>query len=224
MTKVVSFLATVSLSLTAILSLVGCQSPSLTSAVTLSPSTEPALSPTSTPPSTTPTIQPAPTTTTPPASVPTSISPLPTTTVAVGIQVGNRAPNFQLQNLAGETVSLESLRGKPVLINFWATWCGPCKIEMPYLQQIYDVWSPKGLVILAIDVGESSAVAGKFLADNNLSLPVLLDTDRKVTTSYGITAIPTTFFIDKNGIIAQKFIGAFPNKEAIEVRLSRIIP
>ncbi len=142
----------------------------------------------------------------------------------MGVQIGNRAPNFQLQNLAGENISLEALRGSPVLINFWATWCGPCKIEMPYLQQIYDSQSAKGLVLYAIDVGESGTVAGKYLADNNLSLPVLLDTDRKVTTAYGITAIPTTFFIDRNGIIRQKFIGAFPNKEAIESQLSKILP
>ncbi len=76
----------------------------------------------------------------------------------------------------------------------------------------------------AIDVGESAATAGKYLADNNLSLPVLLDTDRKVTTAYSITAIPTTFFIDRNGIIRHKVIGAFPNKEAIESQLSKILP
>ena len=70
-------------------------------------------------------------------------------------QVGNRAPDFELNNLEGQLVSLGDLRGKPVLINFWATWCPPCRAEMPYLQQIYEEWSDKGLVLLAINIGES---------------------------------------------------------------------
>jgi peroxiredoxin len=199
----------------------GCVSPEVPANGTETPVTGTILPISSSPPPTmvqlTPaaTSPPSPTTTTPPS---------PTPTIPVGVQIGNRAPNFQLQDLAGETVSLEALRGQPVLINFWATWCGPCKIEMPYLQQIYDGHSARGLRLYAIDVGESATTAGKYLAENNLSMPVLLDTDRKVAAAYGITAIPTTFFIDLNGIVRQKFIGAFPNKEAIESQLSKILP
>ncbi len=155
---------------------------------------------------------------------PTTTQPPPTTTIAQGNQVGNLAPSFQLNNLDGKSVSLSDLRGKPILLNFWATWCPPCRLEMPYLQQIYDSWSAKGLVLLEIDIGESSAIIEKFLADNNLSLPVLLDIDKKVALTYGIAAIPTTFFIDKNGVIQEKVIGAFPSQAAIEQSLSKIIP
>lgn len=144
--------------------------------------------------------------------------------ITEGINVGNLALNFQLQTLDGQTISLRELKGKPVLVNFWATWCGPCQFEMPFLQQIHNDWSDKELVLLAIDIGESPATVEKFMADRNLSLTVLLDLDVKVARDYGITNIPTTFFIDKEGIIRRKVQVSFPNKEAIESELSKIIP
>jgi thiol-disulfide isomerase/thioredoxin len=141
-----------------------------------------------------------------------------------GTQVGNLAPDFQLQNLDGQTVSLGSLWGKPVLINFWATWCGPCRSEMPYIQEIYEEWTNKGLVVLAINIGESSSKVEEFMQGYNLSFTVLLDTKQDVAQRYNITGIPTTFFLDKDGIIQDKVIGAFQNKAQIENRLSKIIP
>ena len=159
----------------------------------------------------------------PPPST-TQSSPPPTTAVTQGNQVGNLAPDFQLNNLEGNSVSLSGFRGKPVLLNFWASWCSPCGVEMPYLQQIHDSYSARGLVLLEVDYGESSDTVKGFMSAHNLSLQVLLDMDKKVALTYGITAIPTTFFIDKNGIIRQKFIGAFPNKETIENELRKILP
>ena len=138
--------------------------------------------------------------------------------------VGKPAPDFQLQNLDGQSITLSKLKDKPVLINFWATWCRPCVSEMPYIQEIYEEWSGKGLIVLAINMGESSSKVEQFLQDHNLSLPVLLDTKQVVARRYNIRGIPTTFFIDKDGIIQVKVIGAFPNKEAIENRLSKIMP
>ena len=133
------------------------------------------------------------------------------------------APDFQLKNLEGELVTLRDFRGKPVLINFWATWCPPCREEMPYLQQVYDEWTSKGLILLTIDIGESPTTINKFFAENNLSLPVLLDTDKEIGQAYGITGIPETFLIDKDGIIRKKQIGAYPDKKAIESDLSLIM-
>jgi len=141
-----------------------------------------------------------------------------------GTKVGNLAPNFQLHNLEGKSVSLSDLRGKPVMLNFWATWCHPCVFEMPYLQQVYEEWSADGLVLLAINIGGTSSRVKEFLQSHNLSLPVLLDTKGGVAGRYGIRYIPTTFFIDKDGIIQVVRIGAFPNKEAIEGDLSKIMP
>ncbi len=138
--------------------------------------------------------------------------------------IGQAAPNFELQNLDGQSVSLNDLKGKPVLINFWATWCGPCVSEMPYIQEIYDEWSGKGLILLAINIGDSSSEAEQFLQNHNLSLPVLLDTGKVVARRYNIRGIPTTFFIDKDGIIQEKIIGAFTSKAPIENRLDKIMP
>lgn len=141
-----------------------------------------------------------------------------------GVEVGNLAPDFQLQNLDGQTASLGNLRGKPVLINFWATWCSRCRSEMPYIQGIYEEWSEEGLVVLAINLGESSSQVEEFMQNHNLSFTVLLDTKQDVAQRYNIIGIPTTFFIDKDGIIRDKIIGAFQNKTQIENRLSKILP
>ena len=138
-------------------------------------------------------------------------------------RVGQPAPDFQLQNLDGQSVSLNDLKGKPVLLNFWSTRCPPCVAEMPYLQEIYDEWSGKGLMLLAINGGESSSTVKGFMQNHNLSLPVLLDTELVAVQRYNIVGIPTTFFIDKDGVIQEKIIGAFPNKAEIEKRLSKII-
>ena len=141
-----------------------------------------------------------------------------------GTQINNLAPDFQLQSLDGQTISLSDLRGKPVLINFWASWCPPCREEMPYLQEIYEEWTDKGLVVLAINIGESSYTAEEFIQSYNLSFTVLLDTEQDIAQRYNITGIPTTLFIDKDGIIQDKVIGAFQSTAQIENRLSKIIP
>ncbi|MBA7467409.1 Thiol-disulfide oxidoreductase ResA [subsurface metagenome] len=141
-----------------------------------------------------------------------------------GTQVGNLAPDFQLQNLDGQTVPLSNLRNKPVLINFWATWCSPCRSEMPYIQEIYEEWTDKGLVLLAINIGESSSEVEEFMQGNNFSFTVLLDTKQDVAQKYNIQYIPTTFFIDKDAIIQYKLTGAFQSKAQIEDKLSIIMP
>ena len=138
-------------------------------------------------------------------------------------RVGQPAPNFKLQSPDGQSVSLKDHKGKPVLLNFWSTQCPPCVYEMPYLQEAYDEWSGKGLIMLAINMGESSSTVKGFMQSYNLSLPVLLDTELVVAQMYNIVGIPTTFFIDKDGIIREKIIGAFPNKAEIENRLSKIV-
>ena len=141
-----------------------------------------------------------------------------------GPQVGNVAPDFQLPNLDYEPISLNELRGKPVVLNFWATWCPACIDEMPYLQEIHEEYSDEGLMLLAIDVGESPSQVEKFMQSNNLSLPVLLDTSGVVAQKYSILNIPTTFFIDGDGVIQEKRIGAFINAAQIEEQLSKIMP
>jgi len=143
---------------------------------------------------------------------------------SLGARVGEPAPDFQLSDLDGQSVSLSDFRGKPVLINFWATWCPSCVSEMPYIQEIYEEWSDKGLVVLAINIGESSSKVEEFMQSHNLSFTVLLDIKQNVAQKYNFQYIPTTFFIDKDGIIQEKVIGPFQNKTQIENRLSKILP
>ncbi|MCD6599371.1 MAG: TlpA family protein disulfide reductase [Dehalococcoidia bacterium] len=140
-----------------------------------------------------------------------------------GTKVGDLAPDFQLDNLEGVSVSLSDFRGNPVMLNFWAIWCGPCVHEMPDIQSMYEEQSVKGLVLLAVNMGSTSSQVNEFLQNHDLFLPVLLDINREVAQAYGIRAIPTTFFIDEEGIIQVVKVGAFPNKEAIENDLDKIM-
>lgn len=135
---------------------------------------------------------------------------------------GGTAQDFQLQSLEGQTVSLGALKGKPVLLNFWATWCGPCRLEMPFLQEVSEdpELLERGLVILAVNLGESASVVREFMDNYALSFTVLLDTQQKVGMLYNISGIPTTYFIDKDGKIRDVKIGAFISEAEIIRRLS----
>jgi len=139
-------------------------------------------------------------------------------------QVGKQAPDFQLLNLEGQPVSLSDFQGRPVLLNFWAIRCPPCRFEMPFIQAIFEEQSDTGLVILAIDIGEAPSTVKDFIQSNNFSFLVLLDTDQDVALEYNIRAIPTTFLIDKNGIIQSIKVGAFSNMIEIKKSLDKIIP
>lgn len=140
-------------------------------------------------------------------------------------RVGEPAPYFELKDLEGQSVSLDDFSGKPILLNFWATWCPPCRLEMPYLEQVYEEWSDQGLVVLAINEGESSAQVREFVQSYGLTFPVLLDTRGAVAQAYNPQEfLPTSFFIDRDGVVQVKIVGAFPGKAAIENNLSKIIP
>jgi thiol-disulfide isomerase/thioredoxin len=111
------------------------------------------------------------------------------------------------------------------MVNFWATWCGPCRMEMPFIQEVYKdpEWQKTGLVILAVNLMESASAAGEFMKDNGLHFTVLLDIEGKVGKMYNISAIPTTYFIDKNGIIWDVKIGTFRSKAEIEWKLLNLV-
>lgn len=123
-----------------------------------------------------------------------------------GLEIHSSSPDFSLYSLSGDRISLNDLDGTPVVINFWATWCLPCKIEMPIIQERYDSFKPD-LVVLALDAGESKESVEKFVRDNNITFPALLDLTKAIQKLYLIRAYPTTYFIDKNGIIQAAHIG-----------------
>jgi len=137
-------------------------------------------------------------------------------TLAVSSLVGasaSRAPSFTLPSRSGDTVSLEQLKGKVVMINFWASWCGPCRQEMPLLDQMYKRYSPLGFTLLGVNVEANSKDAEKLLANVPVSFPVLFDTENKVSKLYDVNAMPSTVFIDRQGNVRYLHRGYKPGDE-----------
>ena len=117
------------------------------------------------------------------------------------LAIGQVAPNFTLNDANGHPMSLAQFKGHPLMLNFWATTCGPCASETPLLQRTVMAHQPQGLVILGIDQGEEDAAIAKFGQDYNLSYPLLADNKLKVNNQYGVTGLPVTYFIDQTGTI-----------------------
>ncbi|MGM0901004.1 MAG: redoxin domain-containing protein [Bacillota bacterium] len=126
--------------------------------------------------------------------------------ITATVEVAGQAPNFTLSTLEGKEVKLSDFKGRKVMINFWATWCPPCKAEMPAMQQLYD-HANSYMDILAINIDPKNDVAG-FVRENQLTFPILLDESGKVNEDYSIISIPTTFLINEEGMIEKKHIGA----------------
>jgi len=121
---------------------------------------------------------------------------------------GQTAPDFSTLNIKGEKVSLSQYRGKVVILNFWASWCPPCKEEMPSMELLHQKFKDQGLVMLAVNVEENGQEAvTQFLQKNPYSFPILLDEDATIQNTYGVFRFPETFIIDKNGVIIEKIIG-----------------
>lgn len=117
-------------------------------------------------------------------------------------QVGFLAPDFTLTTLAGETVTLSELRGKPVVLNFWATWCPPCRAELPHFQAAHEAHGDE-VAILAVDERESPQQVAGFARQLGLTFPIPLDTDGRIGVEYRVRALPTTYFIDADGVIRR---------------------
>ena len=125
------------------------------------------------------------------------------------VKEGENAPNFTLKNLDGKEINLNQFRGKHVLINFWATWCGPCKIEMPSLEALYERFKDRNFVLLAISNDMFGAnIVKPFVKAHNINFPVLLDQRLKVSNTFGVVSLPTTFMIDPQGKIIGALFGA----------------
>lgn len=137
---------------------------------------------------------------------PQNTTPQETTVKSEGLQIGSKAPDFELKTLSGETVKLSSLKGKRVMLNFWATWCPPCKAEMPEMEK-FSKQADKDLVILAVNIDPQNDVKG-FVNKNGITFSVLLDVNDNVNKTYQILSIPTTYFIDSNGVIQNKYTGS----------------
>lgn len=138
---------------------------------------------------------------------------------AAAVELDIEAPDFSLRTVAGDAVSLSDFRGKVVLLNFWATWCPPCKAEMPSMEAVYQMLKDEGLVILAVNAEPNGArVVPAFLEKNPYTFPILLDDQGVVQQLYGVYKFPETFIIRKDGTIDDRVIGAidWAHPEAID--------
>jgi peroxiredoxin len=115
--------------------------------------------------------------------------------------------DFSLKLVDGRTVSLSGFRGKVVFLNFWATWCPPCRAEMPSMEGLYRRLHGQGLEVLAVDIMENRKTVTDFLSSNDLTFPAALDSDGRVSGSYGVQAVPATFIVDRDGKLILRTVG-----------------
>ena len=130
-----------------------------------------------------------------------TVSCLSFSTTASAIKVKQTAPDFTLASNKGKNIRLNDLRGKVVMINFWATWCAPCRKELPLLNNLYNKYKNKGFVLLGVNIDEKSSLAKKMIKELKINFPVLFDKTQSTSESYDLQAMPSTFIIDKNGVV-----------------------
>jgi len=140
-------------------------------------------------------------------------------------QQGFLAPDFELQTTRGETIKLSDLRGQAVLVNLWATWCPPCRAEMPAIEKIYNEYKDEGLVVLAVNMTyqDSQADIAPFVAEYGLSFPILLDQTGEVGEAYQLRSLPSSFFINRDGIINEVVIGGPMAEALLRTRVEEIL-
>ena len=139
--------------------------------------------------------------------------------------VGRPAPDFRLSLFSGGTLTLRSLRGKPVVLNFWASWCVPCREETPRLVRLYQIYKPRGVVFVGVDVEDQKLEALAFIKQFHVDYPVAMGSD-DVMEAYQVQGIPTTVFIGAAGVVRDKFAGGFvgpAGEQALVSRLDRLL-
>jgi peroxiredoxin len=132
------------------------------------------------------------------------------------VKIGRTAPNFQYQDISGNKGSIEELRGKLILLRFWANWCPYCKFEMPRIDRFYQLFRNQGFEVIAVNVGDSVGIVEAFTAEMNLHFPMILDPEGKLAQSYGVKGIPTNFLLDRQGMIREIIVGeVFTNDQVL---------
>ncbi len=139
------------------------------------------------------------------------------------LRPGTIAPDFTLKDLQGNPVKLSDFRGKVVLLNFWATWCPPCRYEMPFVESVYQEQAAKGFVVLAVSIDDDPAAVPQFVKEFGLTFPVVIDTpDKRVSNLYRLYPIPTSYFIDRDGVIRDVHVGAMDKKTILQ-KISKLM-
>jgi peroxiredoxin len=132
---------------------------------------------------------------------------------ALAGSAGGPAPPFTLASRAGQDVSLAQYKGQVVMLNFWASWCGPCRLEMPLLESIYKKYNKMGFTMLGVNVEPNSSAANDWLKATPVSFPILYDRDSKVSKLYDVAGMPSTVIIDRNGKVRVLHRGYKPGDE-----------
>ncbi len=140
-------------------------------------------------------------------------------------QAGFLAPDFSLNTLTGENIKLSDLRGKVVLVNIWASWCLPCRAEMPALDRAFQKYKGQGFIVLAINstIQDSNAKAAEFASTNKLSFPILLDEKGIATRLYRVQSLPSSFFIGTDGIVREVIIGGPMSEALLMSRIEKLL-
>ena len=140
-------------------------------------------------------------------------------------QKGFLAPDFSLQNSDGDMIRLSELRGHPVLLNIWASWCSPCKAEMPALQRAYQSYASQGFLILGVNAAnqDDTAQAISLVEAQGLTFPILFDENGEVSHKYQVRALPSSFFIDSQGVIQDIVVGGPMSEALIQIRVQQLI-
>jgi thiol-disulfide isomerase/thioredoxin len=123
------------------------------------------------------------------------------------------APQFQLSSMAGAPVSLSQYKGQVVMINFWASWCGPCRQEMPVLEKLYAKYKPMGMTMIGVNVEPDSSLAANWLKSTPVTFPILFDTKSEVSKLYSVPGMPSTVIVDRKGNLRWMHVGYKPGEE-----------
>ena len=151
------------------------------------------------------------------AAAPPTQAASPTPQRPVGTAVGMQAPDLGLETLEGTPVRLSDYRGQVVVLNFWATWCGPCRMEVPGLVSVYGRYREKGFTILAVNLHEPRERVEPFVRETGIEFPVLLDAEGLTGELYAIRGIPTSYFLDREGVVRQVVPGAMPEEAIVQL-------
>ena len=132
------------------------------------------------------------------------------------MRVGQPAPDFMLNLFDETTVTLAELEGQPVVINFWASWCPPCREESVVLEQAWRAYRERGVWIVGVDIQDTDQEAIAFLSEFEVTYPNGPDSDGEITVAYGVNGLPTTFFVNRNGIVERRWVGAISEDKVVE--------
>ncbi|HYG60395.1 MAG TPA: thiol-disulfide oxidoreductase ResA [Symbiobacteriaceae bacterium] len=138
-----------------------------------------------------------------------------------GVPIGKPAPDFELKTIDGTSYKLSDLKGKTVMLNFFATWCPSCRAEMPAMEEVYKEYKDKDFIILAVDLNESDLAIRSFTEKFGLTFPIIVDKDDRVSRTYEIVNLPTSYFIDKTGVVRERVLGEM-RKEQMRAIIEKI--